>query len=87
MLTRRLLRRIETANTAGAQFRHRRLLVSYKGSRGVRKDPDFIHWINGVLADVVGTAQADGADVQFIEPTARRVRRCGPGRGAHPGQA
>ena len=28
-------------------------------------------YVNGVLADVVGTAQADGADVQFIEPTAK----------------
>jgi peptidoglycan/LPS O-acetylase OafA/YrhL len=71
VLTRRLLRRIETANAAGARFAIVAFSCPGQRAAGVRKDPDFIHWINGVLADVVGTAQADGADVQFIEPTAK----------------
>ena len=35
----------------------------------MRKDPDFIRWINRVLADAVKTANAAGRDAQFIEPT------------------
>ncbi|WP_421119609.1 acyltransferase family protein [Aquihabitans daechungensis] len=69
VLTSRLLDRIERANAAGARF----AMVAYScpGAKaaGVRKDSDFIRWINGVMADVVETANRDGGDAELIEPT------------------
>ncbi|MCU1368812.1 MAG: hypothetical protein JWO77_6, partial [Ilumatobacteraceae bacterium] len=71
VLTRLLLARIDTANQAGAQF----VIVAYscpgEEAAGVRKDKDFILWINGVLESVVDQANDAGGDARFLEPTDR----------------
>ena len=69
VLTSRLLDRIETANDAGARFAIAAYACPGEKAAGVRKDADFIRWINGVLVDVVDEANAAGGDAQYIEPT------------------
>jgi peptidoglycan/LPS O-acetylase OafA/YrhL len=69
VLTAKLLERIEEANAAGARYAI--VAFSCPGSKaaGVRSDPAFLRWINGVLADAVVTANERGGDAQLIEPT------------------
>jgi peptidoglycan/LPS O-acetylase OafA/YrhL len=68
-LTARLLARIEEANDAGARYAIVAFSCPGTKAAGVRSDRDFLRWINGVLADVVDRANAEGGDAQFIEPT------------------
>ena len=68
-LKERLLRRITAANDAGARF----VAVAYScpgaQAAGVRKDPEFIRWFNGLLRKVVAGAARDGARAKVLEPT------------------
>jgi hypothetical protein len=69
VLTDRLLAHVRAANDAGARF----VIVPFScpgaEAAGVRKDPDYLQWINGLLADVVDRANDAGGDAQLLEPT------------------
>ncbi|HWJ60491.1 MAG TPA: acyltransferase [Acidimicrobiales bacterium] len=69
LLASRLKARAEAANAVGARF----VIVAFScpgaEAAGVRSEPAFLRWINGVLADVVEEVQDDGGDAQLLEPT------------------
>jgi peptidoglycan/LPS O-acetylase OafA/YrhL len=69
VLSERLLARIRAANEVGARFVIGEYACPGDRAAGVRKDPEFIRWINGVLRQVVDDANAAGGDAQLLEVT------------------
>jgi hypothetical protein len=69
VLSERLTAHIAKANGVGAQF----VIVAYScpgaEAAGVRKDPEFIRWINQVFRTVVDQANDAGGDARLLEPT------------------